>query len=40
VEKPKAVDVDADVRFLDQAELDALLGAVPADDVGRVERAL
>jgi integrase len=40
VEKPKAVDVDADVRFLDQAELDALLAAVPGDDVGRVERAL
>jgi integrase len=40
VEKPKAEDVDADVRFLDQAELDALLVAVPTDDVGRVERVL
>ena len=40
VEKPKAVDVDADVRFLDGAELDALLAAVPADGVGRVERVL
>jgi integrase len=28
------------VRFLDQPELDALLVAVPADDVGRVERVL
>src|SRR4051794_16673586 len=40
VEKPKPVDADADVRFLDGAELDALLVAVPADDVGRVERVL
>jgi len=40
VERPKAADVDADVRFLGQAELDALLAAVPTDDVGRVERAL
>jgi hypothetical protein len=29
VEKPKPVDVDADVRFLDEAELDALPVAVP-----------
>lgn len=28
VGKPKAADADADVRFLDQAELDALLVAV------------
>jgi integrase len=40
VERPKAADVDADVRFLDQAELDALLVAVPAGEVGRVERVL
>ena len=40
VEKPKPADVDADVRFLDGAELDALLAAVPADDAGRVERVL
>jgi integrase len=40
VEKPKPRDVDPDVRFLDQAELDAVLAAVPADDVGRVERVL
>jgi integrase len=40
VEKPKPHEVDADVRFLDQAELDALLVAVPTDDVGRVERVL
>lgn len=40
VEKPKAEDVDADVRFLDHAELDVLLAAVPTDNVGRVERVL
>ena len=34
VEKPKAADVDADVRFLDGAELDALLAAVPAEASG------
>ena len=40
VEKPKPREVDADVRFLDQAELDALLVAVPSGDVGRIERVL
>ncbi len=40
VDKPKAIDVDADVRFLDQLELDALLAAVPGDDLGHVERVM
>jgi integrase len=40
VEKPRAVDADPDIRFLDQAELDALLAAVPDDDLGSVERVV
>jgi integrase len=40
VDKPKAADADADVRFLDQAELDALLNATPDDALGRVERVM
>jgi site-specific recombinase XerD len=39
VEKPRREDADADIRFLDQAELDALLAALPDDDLGRVERS-
>jgi integrase len=40
VDKPERLDADADVRFLDQPELDALLDAVPDDDLGRVERVM
>jgi integrase len=40
VEKPKNRDEDPDIRFLDQTELDALLAAVPKDDLGRVERVM
>jgi integrase len=40
VDKPERLDADADVRFLDQSELDALLVAVPDDDLGRVERVM
>lgn len=40
VDKPERLEADADVHFLDQPELDALLGAVPDDDVGRVERVM
>jgi hypothetical protein len=40
VEKPRAPNTDPDIRFLDQAELDALLAAVPTDALGRVERAM
>jgi integrase len=40
VDKPERLDADADVRFLDQPELDALLDAVPGDDLGRVERVM
>ena len=38
--KPRAVPADADIHFLDQAELDALIAAVPDDDLGRVERVM
>ncbi len=38
--KPRATDTDPDIRFLDEAELDALLAAVPDDDLGRVERVM
>lgn len=40
VEKPQEPDDDADIRFLDEAELNALLRAVPDTDVGRVDRVL
>ncbi|MDQ6606934.1 MAG: tyrosine-type recombinase/integrase, partial [Actinomycetota bacterium] len=40
VEKPKHRDDDPDIHFLDQTELDALLAAVPPDDLGRVERVM
>jgi integrase len=40
VEKPKNRDEDPDIRFLGQTELDALLAAVPYDDLGRVERVM
>jgi integrase len=40
VDKPEKADADADVRFLDQTELDALLAATPDDDLGRVEKVM
>lgn len=41
VDKPREVDQDdADIRFLDGEELEALLRAVPNDDLGRMERVL
>jgi integrase len=40
VEKPKRGETDPDIRFLDQAELDALLAGVPGDDLGRAERVM
>jgi integrase len=40
VDKPEKADADADVRFLDQTELDALLAAAPDDDLGRVEKVM
>jgi integrase len=40
VATPRAADSDPDIRFLDQAELDALIAAVPDDPLGRVERVL
>lgn len=40
VDKPRAADSDPDVRFLDEAELERLLGAVPGDLRGSVERPL
>jgi len=40
VDKPRAAVTDADVRYLDQIELDALLMATPESDLGRVDRAI
>jgi integrase len=40
VDKPRAPDTDADVRYLDEAELEALLRAVPDDPLGGVDRVL
>jgi integrase len=40
VDKPRAASVDADIRFLDDAELEALLRAVPGDERGPTERTL
>ncbi|MEJ7790232.1 MAG: site-specific integrase [Thermoleophilaceae bacterium] len=40
VDKPRAADRDADVRFLDQEELEALIRAAAADDLGRVEAVM
>lgn len=37
VDKPQPRDTDADVRFLDTEEVEALLTAVPDDDLGQVE---
>jgi integrase len=40
VEKPRASSGDPDIRFLEQEEIEALLRAVPEDDLGRVERRM
>ena len=40
VDKPRAEPTDADVRFLDQGELEALLEAAPESDPGRVDRLM
>lgn len=39
VDKPRAAGGDADIRFLEPEEVEALLRGVPGDDLGRVERA-
>jgi integrase len=40
VEKPAVAETDPDVRFLETAEVEALLRAVPDDPLGRVERVM
>jgi integrase len=40
VEKPERPGATPDIRFLDQAELEALLTAVPDDARGPTERAI
>ncbi len=40
VEKPALAETDPDVRFLETEEVEALLGAVPDDPLGRVERVM
>jgi integrase len=40
VEKPRAATTDADIRFLDQAELEALLRAAPDGELSRVDRLM
>jgi len=40
VDKPRVGAADADIRFLDQAELEALLRSASDDDVGRVDRVM
>ncbi len=40
VDAPRSVEVDTAIRFLDQAEVEALLSAVPDGDHGRVQRVL
>lgn len=40
VELPAAPDEDAEIRFLDDAELEALLRATPADGLGPLDRVL
>ena len=40
VDKPQAPPTDADIRFLEPEEIEALLRAVPDDDRGRVERPM
>jgi len=40
VDKPQAPPTDADIRFLEPEEIEALLRAVPETDLGRVERPM
>jgi integrase len=40
VDRPRAVGADPDIHYLDLAEMEALLGAIPDDDFGATERAL
>ena len=40
VDKPRDPDADADIRFLDAAELEAVIAAVPDDKLGQVEHAM
>ena len=40
VEKPRVPEADPDIRFLEQEEVEALLRAVPDDELGRVERRM
>ena len=40
VDKPRVGTTDADIRFLDEAELEALLRAAPRDDLGGVDRLM
>jgi integrase len=40
VEKPRASSGDPDIHFLEQEEIEALLRAVPDDDLGQVERRM
>jgi integrase len=40
VDKPRAGEGDPDIRFLDEAELEALLRAVPEHGLGLTDRAL
>ncbi|MGH2918599.1 MAG: tyrosine-type recombinase/integrase [Solirubrobacteraceae bacterium] len=38
--KPRTASADADIHFLDQADLDALIAAVPDDALGHVEQVM
>jgi integrase len=40
VERPRSLEPDTALRFLDQAEVEAVLRAVPPGDFGRVQRVL
>jgi len=40
VDAPKAIEVDTAIHFLDHAEVEALLAAVPGGDFGQVQRVL
>ena len=40
VEHPRTAGTDPDIRFLDLEEVDALIRAVPDDNLGRVERVM
>jgi integrase len=40
VDRPRSAETDPDIHFLDLEEVEALLRAVPGDDLGRVERPM